>query len=193
MIEPGEHCTSLRKKAGKKTRGQKAWKEQSKKWLGHTWEIIHYSRSTFLRGIVQGYASRGTKEPVPFSSPTSQHKYIATGRKQLNTDSGCLTCLYQTVCPCALVGLPFSVKLASLPVWLVLPQEDQHKPLSTPSIKTGVLKVCKLGWNRAQKALCCSWKEGRKKPRGRQHIKSNLKNAWGTQEGRLFTILKALP
>lgn len=135
----------------------------SEKELENGWEIIHYFRSTSQRGSVQGDSSQGTKETMPFSSLTPLHKHTATGRNQLSSYTGCLTCLYQNLCPSTLVGLPFLVKLASLPMCLAPLQEDQHKSLSTQLLKTGVLRVCKLGWDRDKKVLCFSWKEGREK------------------------------
>ena len=59
-------------------------------------------------------------------------------------------------------------------------------------LKLEILKIRGFGWARAWNSLCCSWKEGRKQPGGRQHWNSDLMGHT-VGRGRVFALLKARP
>lgn len=54
--------------------------------------------------------------------------------------------------------------------------------LKPAGLKAGVLKVSGLGWDRAPRALYCSWRETDKQPTDKLHGNSNLKNTWAHSE-----------
>ena len=61
-------------------------------------------------------------------------------------------------------------------------------------LKSGVLKVNGFGGDKAQRALHCSWREGKQTIQGgRQHGNSDLKSVWGHTVGGLFALLRAPP
>ena len=77
--------------------------------------------------------------------------------------------------------------------WLEI-QEGLHflSSWNQHGLKPGVWKVSELAWGRARRAWATP-REKADKPRVRQHRNSNLKNAWGTQGGRLVAILEMFP
>ena len=138
-------------------------KQQSEEHLGHR----EGNHSLFLEHISErqstGDASLGTKERADtISLPLPpQHKHRATCRKQCITNTGCLICLCQVPCPCALAQLPSPSSLQLSQHGRTLPQKTSSGSHHSPSLKPGVLKVSRSGWDTAQRGLCCFWREGR--------------------------------
>ena len=73
----------------------------------------------------------GTKELnwlVPFTSPVPQNRHRLIYRKENNIYTGFPDCLWQSTPSCALVELPFQVKLVSAPFGWSLPQKTSGNP-----------------------------------------------------------------
>lgn len=89
-------------------------------------EIICSSQSVSLTDNIHRVASSLTKEPAGDSSlHNPQHKNRAARRKHHSTNIGCLTYLHKATHPCTLSGVPFSIKLVSLPGWWATSPDEQ--------------------------------------------------------------------
>ena len=120
---------------------------------------------------------------MPFPSPTSQHKqsHLREAAQCRHWLSNLLTpsptsmysggtALHSQVCVS-----PSTAHLAPYP------RRPAQAPAHTTSLKSGVLWVSRHGWDRARKALCCSWRERKQTTRDRQCGNRYLINVWGTQ------------
>ena len=67
-----------------------------------------------------------------------------------------------------------------------------HEFLQKQVLKPKVLKVSRLGWDRAQRALCCSWRESIQTIQGQTAWKQWSEECLEHTE-RLFALLRAHP
>ena len=132
---------------------RQAHKQSQGRWCNWGSPEVHRKRlnsswSTSVRGDI---ASLGTKEPVNVISPLSpsaqvQRHLLKVATQMLTVQST----LLQVPCPCALCHLPSQSHLHPSQHSQALTQKTNTGPCHTSSLKFGVLKISRLGKDRAK-------------------------------------------
>lgn len=160
------------------TWGQTAWIQRFEEHLGHKRGLFAFLEH-ILRGSIYGGAPPWTKElagAISFHCPSAetQSHTLETVRQHHWLPN---LLMPSSTTPCSRRTALLSQACHSPSMMGLSPRPPGQVPAHTTSLKPGVLKVSRFVWDRAPRALHCSWRKDRQKNEGRQHGNSDLKNA----------------